>query len=148
MDDAGTLARSREHAQQIFNSIAVQDTDGRLAWELDFPDTGNFTPFLGTEVRVDEEGILHHKFYRKEQKKNITLHYRSHHPMKTKADVAKNFYKTAEKSSSPEYLEESWQIVDKLLRYNGYTLHRASTSTTATRLSRLKLVTMTLRWLV
>ena len=99
MDDAGTLVRSREHAQEMFNNIAEQDTDGRLAWELDFPEADSFTPFLGTEIRVDERGILHHKFYRKEQKKNITLHCRSHHPMKTKAEVAKKFYKSTWKNA-------------------------------------------------
>ena len=59
--------------------------------------------------------------YRKTQKKQITLHFRSHHPMKTKVEVAKNFYRTADiSSSSPEYKEESYQVVDHLLQCNGY----------------------------
>ena len=120
VDDAGTLAKSQNHALQIFDSIAAQDGDQRLAWEVDYPETNSFLPFLGTEIRVDDEGHLHHKFYRKEQKKQITLHYRSHHPLRTKVEVARNFYKTAEKSSTPEYVEESMQIVDHLLRCNGY----------------------------
>ena len=120
VDDAGTLAESKDHATQIFNSIASEDKDGRLAWEIDYSDTNSFLPFLGTEVRIDDQGVVHHKFYRKEQKKQITLHYRSHHPFKTKLEVVKNFYKTAEKSSTPQYLEESKQIVDHLLRCNGY----------------------------
>ena len=96
--------------------------DGRLAWEIDYPDSehNTFLPFLGTEIRVDEEGHLHHRFYRKEQKKQITLHYRSHHPFRTKVEVVKNFYRTAERSSTPDYVEESMQIVDHLLRCNGY----------------------------
>ena len=61
------------------------------------------------------------KFYKKPQKKNIVLHARSHHYLKIKVETAKNFYYTAENSSTtPEFVEESLQVVDKLLRYNGY----------------------------
>ena len=58
------------------------------------------------------------KFYRKPQKKNVVLHARSHHYLKIKVETAKN---TAENSSTtPESVEESLQVVDKLLHYNGY----------------------------
>ena len=61
------------------------------------------------------------KFYKKPQKKNIVLHARSHHYLKIKVETAKNFYYTTENSSTtPEFVEESLQVVDKLLRYNGY----------------------------
>ena len=57
--DGATLARSEEHATEIFNSIARQDPDGRLKWEVDFPSTQeSFTPFLSTQIRVDEDGIV------------------------------------------------------------------------------------------
>ena len=60
-------------------------------------------------------------YYRKEQKKQITLNFKSHHPMKTKVEVARNFYKTANiSSSSPELTEESYKVVDRLLVNNGY----------------------------
>ena len=40
---------------------------------------------------------------------------------KIKVETAKNFYYTAENSSTtPEFVEESLEVVDKLLRYNGY----------------------------
>ena len=60
------------------------------------------------------------KFYRKHQKRDITLHYSSHHPLKMKVAVIKSFYRTAEESSSPEFVEEFFQVVDHLLRCNGY----------------------------
>ena len=73
-------------------------------------------------MRVGIEGNLEYKLYRKLQKKNITLHYKSHHPLKTKIEVIKNFYRAAEMSSSSlEYAEESFQVVHHLLRCNGYT---------------------------
>ena len=61
------------------------------------------------------------KLYGKPQKKNIVLHARSHHCLKIKVETAKNFYYNAENSSTTsEFVEESLQVVDKLLRYNGY----------------------------
>ena len=45
-----------------------------------------------------------------------------------KVEVIKNFYRTAEKSSSPELVEESFQVVDHLLRCNGYQNPRELTS--------------------
>ena len=41
--------------------------------------------------------------------------------MKAKSEVAKNFYRTAEQSSSsPSLAEESFKVIDNLLRCNGY----------------------------
>ena len=122
VDDSGTLAQLEDQANKMFNSIASQDPDRRLGWEVDFPQTEeSFTPFLSSEVMIDKEGVLHHKFYRKKQKKQITIHFLSHHPFRTKVEVIKQFYKTAaESSSTPEYITESYTIIDHLLRCNGY----------------------------
>ena len=82
---------------------------------------GDFIPFLRTSVCIGTEGNLSYRYYRKTQKKNITLHLKSHHPLRTKVEVAKNFYKTVERSSSSSDLaEESKLIIDNLLRLNGY----------------------------
>ena len=90
---------------------------------IDFPKSPDeFTPFLRTSVNVDHEGNINYRYYRKTQKKNITLHAKSHDPLRTKVEVAKNFYKTAEKSSSSvDLAEQSKSLVDKLLLCNGYT---------------------------
>ena len=96
--------------------------DTSCASEIEYPSSPDqFVPFLGTQIRIDNRGNLEYKYYRKEQKKQITLNYRSHHPMKTKVEVARNFYKTASiSSSSPELVEKSFQVIDRLLRNNGY----------------------------
>ena len=122
VDDGAILAKSREHAVELFDSIAQQDPDGRLEWEVDYPsEEESFTPFLSTQIRIDPKGIVHHKFYRKKQKKQITLHHLSHHSFQTKVETIKQFYKTAEaSSSSPEYAEESRRKIDYLLQCNGY----------------------------
>ena len=94
VDDGATLTRSEEHATDIFNSISIakQDPDGRLEWEVDFPKTPeSFTPILSTQIRVNEDGMVHAKFYRKKQKKNITLYYLSHHSFRRKYKRLKSF---------------------------------------------------------
>ena len=102
IDDAGTVTSDEERANQLFNRIAEEDPDSRLSWEINFPQTGeSFTPFLGTQIGVDGEGQLHYKYYRKPQKKAITLHSRSHHPYRMKAETAKNFYRSAARRVVP-----------------------------------------------
>ena len=122
VDNAYTLVSNRRDAEILFNHIAAQDPDDKLAWEIEFPDEDNvqlFIPFLGTQIKISDGSVMS-KFYRKPQKKNIVLHARSHHCLKTKVETAKNFYYTAENSSTtPEFVEESLQVVDKLLRCNG-----------------------------
>ena len=70
---------------------------------------------------MDEEGQLEHRFYRKPQKKAITLHSNSHHSTTTKVQTVKQFYKTAKATSStPALAEESYKTIDHLLLNNGY----------------------------
>ena len=122
MDDLGSLSVSREEACDVLDRISEKDPRKLIKWELDYPESDqHFIPFLSTQIRVDTQGNIHYKFYRKPQKKLITLHSSSHHICSTKVNTAKNFYNTAKVCSySPEYIEESYQIIDKLLLANGY----------------------------
>ena len=130
IDDAYTLAASRSEAVELFNNIGRQDPDGLITWEVDFPEMeGDWTPFLGTEVRVVNNKI-ESQFYRKPTRKRITLHFKSHHPLRMKIQTARNFYHTAELSSSPAQVEHSREIVDNLLLANGYTDPRSFASNT------------------
>ena len=121
IDDAFTVTDNKELAVSIFNSISAQDPNGRIRWEVEFPISDSaFVPFLGTQISVVDDSIMY-KFFRKPEKKNITLHYKSNHPLKTKVEVTKSFYRVAERSSSSaELSEESFTIVDHLLSCNGY----------------------------
>ena len=116
------MAETEEGALEITDKVEREDTSGRLKLELEFPkDWESYTPFLSTEIKVDTEGAVHSRYYRKPQKKSITLHYKSHQPLTTKTEVAKNFYKTAkEVSNSPENVTRAVNIIDDLLRKNGY----------------------------
>ena len=54
-----------EEALRIVESISNEDPDQLLKWEVDYPENSQeFTPFLDTQIRIDEQGTLHHKFYR------------------------------------------------------------------------------------
>ena len=100
VDDAGSLTKSKQEAENMLQLISDQDPGGLLKCEIDYPAPGQFTPFLDAEIMIDTDGTLHHKYYRKPQKKNITLHLASHHPTNTKIQTVKNFYQTAATCSS------------------------------------------------
>ena len=69
-----STSRTREVSLETLNRISDMDPDGLLKWELDFPEScQHFVPFLSTQIRIDEEGILHYRYYRKSQKKDIKL---------------------------------------------------------------------------
>ena len=72
IDDLSSLSRTMEVALEALNRISDKDPDGLLKWELDFPEScQHFVRFLSTQIRIDEEGILHHKYFRKSQKKTL-----------------------------------------------------------------------------
>ena len=122
IDDLGSFSRTREITLETLNRISDMDPDGLLKWELDFLEyCQHFVPFLSTQIRTDEAGILHHKYYRKSQKKDITINFNSHHPLNTKLLTAKNFYSTSKACSANDiYTEESYKIIDKLLARNDF----------------------------
>ena len=122
VDDISSLAEVQEEAQSVVQSVADEDPDKRIQCTLDFPDNPiQFTPFLSTEIRIDDDGSLCTRYYKKEHVKGLTLHQRSAHPKNTKIATVKNYYTTAiDASSGPEELKHSLTIVDKLLTNNGY----------------------------
>ena len=90
--------------------------------EVEYPDNEDeYVAFLDTEIKIDSNGILSTRYYRKSQNKDITLNYNSHHQLSTKHAVANNYYKTAsEVSSGADELQHSESIVDSVLQQNGY----------------------------
>ena len=54
IDDAYTIAHTKEDAIAMFESISEQDPDHLLKWEIDFPEnSSDFVPFLGTAIRIE-----------------------------------------------------------------------------------------------
>ena len=112
VDDMSSLARNKEEAVKNCERISDEDQDRRILWEVEFPDIGAYVPFLDTEVRIDDEGKVSSRYYRKPQNKGITLNAMSHHPASTKEAVVNNYYNTADAvSSGPEEKEYSMCIV-------------------------------------
>ena len=78
MDDAEGVALNEEQALLMLNAIADQDPSRRISWELDFQQDDKFVSFLDAELCIDNQGVLHSRYYRKPQKKAITLNAKSH----------------------------------------------------------------------
>ena len=123
VDDGFSLAKDENSALAIVNSITDQDPEGKIIWgEVSFPpDDNTYTSYLGSEVRVNNDGTLSTRLYRKKEKKNITIHNNSHHPRTVKTNTISNSYREARIVSSGEQeLQHSVNIVDNLYRRNGY----------------------------
>ena len=114
-----TLARSKDEAIRNCERISEEDQDKRIKWEVEFTEGDDYVPFLDTEVRIDSQGNVSSRYYRKLQNKGITLNAMSHHPTSTKEAVVNNYYNTANAvSSGPVEREHSINMVDKLLEKN------------------------------
>jgi hypothetical protein len=122
IDDAASTARDKNTALAIMNSIAEQDEDGKVKWELEYPENDtDYIPFLNSEINIRPDGTISSRLYRKPTKKWITLHSKSHHPDTVKINTIRNSYKEARLlSSGPEELEYSLKIVDTLYKKNGF----------------------------
>jgi hypothetical protein len=58
--------------------VADQDPNKKLMLELEFPQSEqDFIPFLNTELRVEPDGTVGSRFYRRPQHKEITLNRNS-----------------------------------------------------------------------
>ena len=75
IDDAYTITRTVQAATDYFNSVADQDSDNLLKWEIDFPNNDmEYVPFLGIQIRVDTDGSISHKNSTESHRKR-TLRY-------------------------------------------------------------------------
>ena len=122
VDDLGDVTTNQSSAETMLNTIADQDPDNRIKFDIDFPESGDvFTPFLNSEIRINSDGSISSRLYRKPQKRFITLHNDSHHPVDIKINTIRNSYREADFISSTDQHEHSRALVDKLYLNNGYT---------------------------
>ena len=121
-DDLGALVPNRRKANLLCSVIEQQDDKKLIKLTLDYPDTRDrYTPYLNTEIRVDNDNTINSRMYRKEQKKLLTLNALSHHSQQVKDHTVQNMYTTAEQiSSNEENTKYSFKMVDELLLNNGY----------------------------
>ena len=101
-DDLNGATTNKRRAQQLCNLIEQQDADQQIVkFTLDYPCSRNdFLPFLNTEIKIEPEGQVNSRLYRKPLKKPLTLHHSSHHTARTKIAIIESMYKTAETVSS------------------------------------------------
>jgi hypothetical protein len=85
----------------MYNLIENQDPDHLIRLTVDYPETrDDYTPFLNMEVKIDEDGSLNTRLYRKLRKKLLTLNTASHHPPPVKGHTISAMYETAANVSS------------------------------------------------
>ena len=122
-DDLAAVTSNIRKARLICTSIETEDPDNRIKLTVDYPNTRNdYTPFLNMEVKIGKDGSLDTRLYRKPQKKLLTLHYSSHHPLSVKEHTITNMYDTADNvSSNSTNKQHSERMIDELLLNNGYT---------------------------
>ena len=121
-DDLGGTTTNQRKAQQICNLIEQADTDQLIKLTVDYPSSREeYIPFLNTEIKIDSDGSVNSRLYRKPQKKMLTLHWNSQHCMQTKIATVEGMYNTAEYVSSNEDNKiYSTTLIDTLLLNNGY----------------------------
>ena len=85
----------------ILNSIENKDPDKHISLTLDYPENKNeFTPLVNTEMKINHNGTLNTRLFRKPQKKLLTLNAESRHPTSVQEHTVANMYKTASDVSS------------------------------------------------
>ena len=121
-DDLSSITTNKRKAQLMCNLIENQDPDNLIRLTLDYPETRqDYTPFLNMEVKIDEDGSLNTRLYRKPQKKLLTLNATSHHPPSVKEHTIRSMYETATNvSSDTTNTAHSHRMIDTLLVNNGY----------------------------
>ena len=104
------------------NLIEGEDPDHLIKLTVDYPRTRDqYTPFLNMEVKIDQDGCLNTRLYRKPQKKLLTLNAKSHHPNSVKEHTISSMYQTAASVSSDDTnCTHSERMIDELLLNNGY----------------------------
>ena len=80
-DDLGAIVTNKRKATLACSLIESADPDKLIRLTVDYPENKEeYTPFLNTEVKIDQDGQINTRLYRKPQKKLLTLNANSHHP--------------------------------------------------------------------
>ena len=106
-DAAGSLTNNRRSAELLCHPLEHDDEDNLIRLTVDFPEPGQYT-FLSTEVKMEPDGTVNTRLYRKPQKRLLLL-------------LTCTLYSIAvQVSSNVENEEYSTAIIDQLLLNNGY----------------------------
>ncbi|XGW16426.1 hypothetical protein V3C99_001696, partial [Haemonchus contortus] len=123
VDDCFVACSTQKEMDTCFELLNTQAENIRFTREKPI-DT--WLPFLNMQVQL-ERGFLRTKWYRKPTSKNILVHFRSAHPLKTKQAITRNMFRTAKMvSSGDREVAESVELARKVAITNGYPLKEQS----------------------
>ena len=118
VDDSNTLADNVAQAQQMLESLNTKYPT--IKFELALPETDGYLPILDLKMKINEDGSLSLKHYRKKANRGLTLNYGSHHPETTKRAIALNEFQRATDYSTLDNRPSSIEQAVKKLEANGY----------------------------
>jgi len=101
VDDIGTVVSNIDQAYRILNYINSKHPT--LKFELELPGNDGYLPILDIQITIDETGNIHYKLFTKKASKQITLHYESHQPTRTKRAMVKNEFERSARCSSSQH---------------------------------------------
>ena len=118
IDDIGTVVNNPNEAQLLLTYLNSKHPT--IMFELELPNNDDYLPILDVQIKLDTDGNLHHRLYTKPASKQLTLHYRSHHPTATKKNLIRNELRRATLCSSTDNRHVSLTKIQNKLQRNGY----------------------------
>ena len=118
IDDIGTVVNNPNEAQLLLTYLNSKHPT--IKFELELPSDDHYLPILDVQIKLDTDGNLHHRLYTKPASKQLTLHYRSHHPTATKKNLIRNELRRATLCSSTDNRHVSLTKTQNKLQRNGY----------------------------
>ena len=118
VDDIGTVVPNSDEAYRTLTYLNSKHPT--IKFELELPDSDGYLPILDIQMKIDDNGQIHHRLYRKKASKNITLHFNSHHPRTVKKAIITNELRRATLCSSLAHRPEAISMTRTKLRRNGY----------------------------
>ena len=89
-DDLGVIIPNKRRAQMLCTAIENEDPDKLIKSTVDYPkNSDDFVPFLNVEVKIERDGMVSTRLFRKPQKTLLTLNSNSHHSNSIKEHTQK-----------------------------------------------------------
>ena len=118
IDDIRTVGNNPNEAHLLLTYLNSKHPT--IKFELELPSDDDYLPILDVQTKLDTDGNLHHRLYTKPASKQLTLHYRSHHPTATKKNLIRNEPQRATLCSSTDNRHVSLTKTQNKLQRNGY----------------------------
>ena len=119
VDDCFTMVSSMEEANSLLQLLNQQHPN--IRFEIETPADGHSLSLLDFTIIVSTSGETHFEFYKKNARKNIFVHYRSHLPMQSKMAIVRNERaRMQDRCSNPITLHKHEREFDRMLNRHQY----------------------------